>query len=87
MHPKSRHTLFACVSLHKSLNTPLLPRAGKRKDQEDDDEGDKSWAQDFYDPKNVVNVIFGGDSSFPSKPAQKLTLHKILSIEPAMQNL
>jgi hypothetical protein len=35
------------------------------------------------DPKNVVNVIFGGDRGFPSKRAQKLTLRKILSIEPA----
>jgi hypothetical protein len=47
MHPKSRHTLFECVSLRKSLNTPSLPQDGKRKDQEDNDEGDKSGAQDF----------------------------------------
>jgi hypothetical protein len=25
MHPKSRHTLFECVSLRKSLNAPPLP--------------------------------------------------------------
>jgi hypothetical protein len=43
------------------------------------------WAQDFKDPKNVVNVIFGGDGGFPSKRAQKLTLRKILSVEPATQ--
>jgi hypothetical protein len=35
--------------------------------------------------KNVVNVIFVGDSGFPSKHAQKLTLCEILSIEPAIQ--
>jgi hypothetical protein len=85
MHPKSRHTLFECVTLYNSLNAPPLPQAGKRKDQEDDDEGDKSGAQDFQDLKNVVNVIFGGDGGFPSKRAQKLTLREILSIEPAMQ--
>jgi hypothetical protein len=38
-------------------------------------------AQDFQDPKNVVNIIFGGDGGFPSKRAQKLTLHEILSME------
>jgi hypothetical protein len=85
MHRKSRHTLFECVSLRKSLNAPPLPQDGKQKDQEDDDDGDKSRAQDFQDPKNVVNVIFGGDSGFPSKRAQKLTLREILSIEPAIQ--
>jgi hypothetical protein len=37
------------------------------------------------DPKNVVNVIFGGDGGFPSKRVQKLTLREILSVEPATQ--
>jgi hypothetical protein len=87
MHPKSRHTLFECISLRKTQNAPPLPQTGKRKDQEDDDEGDKSGAQDFQDPKNVVNVIYGGDGGFPSKCAQKLTLHEILSVEPATQKL
>jgi hypothetical protein len=32
MHPKSQHTLFKFVSLGKSLNAPLLPQYGKRKD-------------------------------------------------------
>jgi hypothetical protein len=31
MHPKSRHMLFECVSLYKSLNAPPLPQDGKRK--------------------------------------------------------
>jgi hypothetical protein len=42
-------------------------------------------AQDFQDPKNVINVIFGGDGGFPSKRTQKLTLCEILSVEPTMQ--
>jgi hypothetical protein len=50
--------LFECVTICKSLNAPPLPLGGKRKDQEDDDGGDKSRAQDFQDPKNVINVIF-----------------------------
>jgi hypothetical protein len=48
-----------------SLNAPLFPQDGKRKDQEDDDEGDKSGAQHFQDLKNVINVIFGEDGGFP----------------------
>jgi hypothetical protein len=40
-------------------------------------------AQDFQDPKNIINIIFGGDGVFPSKRAQKLTLREILSVEPA----
>jgi hypothetical protein len=42
-------------------------------------------AQDFQDPKNVVNVIYGGDGGFPSKRAKKLTLREILSVEPGIQ--
>jgi hypothetical protein len=61
IHPKSRHTLFECVTIRKSLNAPPLPQAGKRKDKEDEEGGDKSGAQDFQDPKNVINVIFSGD--------------------------
>jgi hypothetical protein len=41
--------------------------------------------QDFQDPKNVANVIFGGDAGFPSKRAQQVTLRGILSVKPATQ--
>jgi hypothetical protein len=84
MHLKSKHSIFKCISLHKSLNAPLPNQDGKRKDQEDDDEGDKSGAKEFQDPKNVVNIFFDGDSVFPLKRAQKLTLREILSIKPAI---
>jgi hypothetical protein len=84
MHLKSQHGLFECVSLRKLLNAPPLPKDRKQKDQEDDDEGDKSRAQDFQDPKNIINIIFGGDDSFPSKRAQKQALREILSAEPAI---
>jgi hypothetical protein len=82
-HPKSQHTLFECITIRKSLNAPSLPQAGKQKNKEDDEEGDKSGAQDFQDPKNIINVIFGGDSGFPSKCMQKLTLWEILYVESA----
>jgi hypothetical protein len=75
------HALFEYVTIRKSLNAPPLPQGGKRKDQEDDEGGDKSGAQDFRDPKNVINIIFGGDGGFPSKRVQKLTLREILSVE------
>jgi hypothetical protein len=69
IHPKSQHTLFECITIRKSLNAPPLPQGGKRKDQEDDEGGDKLEAQDFHDLKNVVNIIFGRDGGFPSKHA------------------
>jgi hypothetical protein len=47
IHPKSWYTLFECVTIRKSLNTPPLHKAGKRKDKEDDEGGDKSGAQAF----------------------------------------
>jgi hypothetical protein len=68
MHPKSKHTLFQCISLYKSLNAPLPDQDKKGKDK-DDEEGDKSRAQGYEDPKNVVNMIFGGDGGFPTKHA------------------
>ncbi|RLM79381.1 putative polyprotein [Panicum miliaceum] len=86
MHPRSQHTLFECITLHKSLNAPPIPQDGKRKDQDDDDEGDKSGAQDFEDSKNDINVIFGGEGDFPSKRAQKLTIREIRYVEPTIQN-
>jgi hypothetical protein len=51
--------LFERIIIRKSLNAPPLPQEEKRKDKEDDEEGDKSGAQDFQDPKNVINIIFG----------------------------
>jgi hypothetical protein len=83
MHLKSKHTLFQCISLRNSLNAPLPDQDENRKDKQDA-EGDKLGVQGYQDPKNIVNVIFGGDGGFPTKHAQKLTLREILSIEPAI---
>jgi hypothetical protein len=76
--------MFECISLRKSLNAALPDQDGKKKDKEDD-EGDKSEAQGYQHPANVINVIFGSKSGFPTTRAQKLTLHKIMAIEPAIQ--
>ncbi|RLN18778.1 retrotransposon protein, putative, Ty3-gypsy subclass [Panicum miliaceum] len=73
MHPKSKHTLFECISLRKSLNASFPDKDKKGKDK-DNEEGDKSGAQGYQDPKNIVIVAFGGDGGFPTKRAQKLTL-------------
>ena len=65
------------------MNAPIPKDIKKKRDKKDDEE-DKEGPQDFPQPANVVNVIFGGDSSF-SKRAQKLILREILSVEPAIQ--
>jgi hypothetical protein len=58
---------------------PISTKKGKDKEEVG---GDKPEAQGYQDPKNVANVIFSG---CPTKHAQKLTLHEILSVKPAMQ--
>jgi hypothetical protein len=63
---------------------PLPNKDVKKKDKEDD-EGDNSEVQGYQHPANVVNVIFDGDSGFPTKRALKLTLCEIMAIEPAIQ--
>jgi hypothetical protein len=83
MYPKSKHTLFQCISLRKSLNA-LLPNQDEKGKDKDDKERDKSGAQGYQDPKNVVNAIFGGDGNFPTKRVQKLTRREILFVEPAI---
>jgi hypothetical protein len=50
MHPKSKHILFQCISLCKSLNTPLPNHDEKGKDK-DDEEGDKSGPRDIKIPR------------------------------------
>jgi hypothetical protein len=68
MHPKSKHTLFQCISLRKSLNAPLPDQDEKGKDKEYEEE-DKLGGQGYQDPKNIINIIFGGDGGFPTKCA------------------
>jgi hypothetical protein len=45
---------------------PLPDQDGKKKDKEDG-ERDKSEVQGFQHPVNVINSIFDGHSSFPTK--------------------
>jgi len=68
IHPNSNHSMFDCVTLRKSLNAPIPEDIKKGRDKKDDKE-DNEGPQRFQQPANMVNVIFGGDSSF-SKRAQ-----------------
>jgi hypothetical protein len=60
----------------KLLERPHLDKDAnkKGKDKEDKDDGAKLEGDGFQHPSNTINIIFDGDSSFPSKRAQKLTL-------------
>jgi hypothetical protein len=66
------------------LNALLPDKDAKKKDKENDEE-DKSGAQGYQHPTNIINVIFDGDYGFPTKRAQKLTLREIMAIAPARQ--
>src|SRR6185437_3994355 len=77
IHPKSNHLMWECTILRKSF--PSAPAAAPKKEQDKDDEDDKKDRDGFQQHQNVINVIFGGDSSF-SKRAQKLLLREILSV-------
>jgi hypothetical protein len=59
MQSKSKHSLFECVSLRKSLNAPLPDQEGKRKDQEDDYERENLGGQRFLRPKEHCCNILG----------------------------
>ena len=75
--------MFECTLIRKSLKPPL-PEAPKKKPNKEDDDDEKKDPDGLRQPKNVVNIIFGGDPSF-SKRAQKLLLREILSVEHAIQ--
>ena len=71
------------VYTHPQVSQTSTTRSTQEEDKEDDDD-DKKDPDGFQQPKNVVNIIFGGDPSF-SKRAQKLILWEILFVEPAIQ--
>ena len=75
-HPNSKHLAWECINLQKSLNAPYLE---KEKDKENEDD-DKSDGRGFQYATNVVNVIFGGNST---KRGNKLMLCEILAVESA----
>ena len=64
LHPNGRHTFLECINLHKSLQEHQLEEDKKKKDKQDDEEGDKDGTMGFQQPANRVNMIYRGDSSF-----------------------
>jgi len=56
----------------------------KKKDKQDDEDGDKDGTMGFQQPANRVNMIYGGYSSF-NKRNKKLVWRKILKMELAVQ--
>ena len=84
LHPKGRHTILECINLCKSLQECYLEEGKKKKDKQDDEEGDKDGTMGFQQPANRVNMIYRGDSSF-NRRNQKLVWREILKMEPAIQ--
>ena len=66
IHLKSNHSMFECTLIRKSLNAPL-PEGPKKKPSKDHEDDNKKDPDEFQQPKNVVNVIFGGDPSFSKR--------------------
>ena len=64
------------------VSGPLLDNRKKKKG-EVEEEDKKETEKDQRLPRHEVSVIFSGDTGFISKRMHKLTLRKIMSIEPA----
>jgi hypothetical protein len=85
-HPDAKHSAIECYNLRRTFNALPFEKNAKKKgmDKEDDEPEDKSGAGQFQDTSKTINVIFGGESGFASKRAQKLALCEILSIKLAV---
>ena len=58
----------------------------KAKYKDEEDKEDPKKLQVYQDANRVVNVIFGGDTWFLTKPVQMLTLREIMSTELATKH-
>ena len=56
----------------------------KKKDKQDDEDGDKDGTMGFQQPANKVNMIYARDSSF-NRRNQTLVWREILKMEPDVQ--
>ena len=66
IHPKSNHSMFECVIIRKSFQSPLPDAPKKKQNNEDDD--DKKDPDGFQKQQNGFNVIFGEIQVSPSVP-------------------
>ena len=78
----AKYSILECINHRKTIKEHPL-KEDKKKGNEDDEDQDPPDQQGFQQPAQVVNIIFGGESSF-SKRAQKLAWREILSLEPAI---
>jgi hypothetical protein len=77
-HMDDNHTTEQCYQLRLALkSTPEPPHPHDKKCKKKND-GDND---DFQEPDNAVNVLFGG---LPSRREQKATHREVMSIEPAV---
>jgi hypothetical protein len=75
-----------CYHLRRTFSNPSNNKKNKSADKEpkEDDQGDKLHNAKFQDASKTINIIFGGDEEFSSRRDQKLLLHEIMSVEPAV---
>jgi hypothetical protein len=84
-YPNAKHSVIECYNLRRTFNAaPLDNNANKKGKGKEDEPKDKSGGAQFQDASKAANIIFGGESDFASKRAQKLTLRGILSIKLAV---
>ena len=57
LHPKGKHTILECINLRKSPQQHQLEEGKKKKDKQDDEDGDKDGIMGFQQPANRVNMI------------------------------
>ena len=59
-----RGTILECINLRKSLQECQMEEDKKKKHKQYDKDNDRDGTMGFQQPTNMVNMIYGGDSSF-----------------------
>ena len=59
-----RGTILECINLRKSLQECQMEEDKKKKNKQYDKDNDRDGTMGFQQPTNMVNMIYGGDSSF-----------------------
>ena len=59
-----RGTILECINLRKSLQECQMEEDKKKKHKQYDKDNDRDGTMGFQQPANMVNMIYGGDSSF-----------------------
>ena len=56
--------ILECINLRKSLQECQMEEDKKKKHKQYDKDNDRDGTMGFQQPANMVNMIYGGDSSF-----------------------